>query len=168
MPKLDNTTARVVNKAEGSAFTLLDEDMYLLRLTKVVVSSKPDRNGNTYWIWSWEAEKGQTSGDKFKGKSVRCNTGFTEDQAWFPKSIFDAFGVKPNVDTDTLLGKSVCAVATQREIGAGPRKGQLTNDLSNFAPASAIDEASDSLDDEFADETTPDADGTSEDEDPDF
>lgn len=167
MPKLDTATARVVNKAEGSAFTLLDEDMYLLRLTKVIISTKPDRNGNAYWVWSWEVSKGQTTADKFKGKPARCNTGFTEDQAWFPKSIFDAFGVKPNVDTDTLLGKEACAVATQREIGTGPRKGQLTNDLSSFAPAAAFDGGGDGLDDEFADESTPSADGTSDDE-PDF
>jgi hypothetical protein len=166
MPRLDTATARVVNKAEGSSFTLLDEDLYLLKLTKCVVSTKPDRNGNTYWIWSWEVSRGQTSEDKFKGKSVRCNTGFTEDQAWFPKSIFDAFGVKPNVDTDTLLGKEVVAIASQREIGAGPRKGQLTNDLGSFASASTF-ESGDSTD-EFADDTTDAASGTDDEEDIEF
>jgi hypothetical protein len=167
MPKLDTATARVVNKAEGSAFTLLDEDLYLLRLTKCIVSPKNDRNGNSYWIWSFEVVKGQTSEDKFKGKSARCNSGFTEDQAWFPKSIFDAFGVKPNVDTDTLLGKEVVAIASQREIGAGPRKGQLTNDLSSFAPASTFESGDDGAD-EFADETADVASGTDDEEDIEF
>ena len=51
MPKLDRETAKAVNDAEGSAYTLLDEDKYRLRLDKVVVAPKPDKNGNTFWIW---------------------------------------------------------------------------------------------------------------------
>jgi hypothetical protein len=162
MPKLDQATARVVNKAEGSSFTLVDEDMYLIKLTKVIINPRPDRSGNTRWTWSWDIVAGQTTGDKFKGKPQRCSTGFTEDQAWYPKSIFDAFEVKPNVDTDTLLGKEVCAVITQREITEGSRKGQLTNDLSNFAPASAMTGGTSDAADDLGDDTADDPD------DPDF
>lgn len=163
MPQLDRATAVVVNKAEVSSIALVDEDMYLIRLTKVAVASRPDRNGHMRWNWSWEIVRGQVTGDKFKGKAQRCGTGFTEEQAWFPKSIFEAFGVKPNVNTDTLLGKEVCALITQREIESGSRKGQLANDLSQFAPASAIDGDSAAGLDEFT------SDGADDDtDDPDF
>jgi len=129
MPQLDQKTARQVHNAEGSSFTLIDEDEYVLRLDKVVVSSKPDKNGNPYWIWTFSVVSGQTTGDKFKGKPVRANTGWAEDQQWFGKMFFEAFGVKPNANTDTLLGKEVKGLVGQREIQAGARKGQLTNDV---------------------------------------
>lgn len=166
MPQLDKATALVVHKSDlTGGFTLVDEDLYLIRLTKVAVASRPDKNGNMRWNWSWEIERGQVTGDKFKGKSQRCSTGFTEDQAWYPHSIFEAFGVKSNVNTDTLLGKTVCSLITQREIESGPRKGQITNDLSQFSPASAID--GDSGDDGGMDEFSDDASGAGND-DPDF
>ncbi len=141
MPKLDNATARVVNKAEGTGFTLVDEDQYKVKLEKVIVSPKEDKNGNTYWVWSFSIVSGQTTGDKFKGKSLRTNTGLTEGQAWYIKMIFDAFGVKPNVDTDTLLGKEVYAIVGQGEITAGARKGQMRNEMQTFMSLdSAVDD----------------------------
>ena len=167
MPKLDNATARVVNKAEGQAFVLVDEDQYRLKLTGVKISPKQDVNGNTYWIWSFDVVSGQTTGDQFKGKHLRTNTGFTEDQAWYPKMIFDAYGVKPNVDTDTLLGKELYAIVGQSEVQKGPRKGQLRNDITSFM---SLDSMSEDDADEF-DEDQKDAAGTGsadEDDDPDF
>ena len=168
MPKLDNATARTVNKAEGSAFVLVDEDQYRVKLTKVIVSPKPDTNGNTYWIWSFDIVSGQTTGDKFKGKPLRTNTGFTENQAWYPKMIFEAFGVKPNVDTDELLGKEVLAIVGQAEVQKGARKGQLRNEMQTFM---SLDSATDDNWDDDATEdskTDADADTDADDDEPDF
>lgn len=137
MPKLDNETARAVNKAEGSATTLVDEDEYVLKLDKVVVSPKPDTNGNQYWVWTFTIQSGEITKDKFKGKSQRTQTGWAENQHWFAKMVFDAFGVKPNVDTDTILGHEVKALIGQREIQKGSRKGQLANDIQQLMPLDA-------------------------------
>ena len=159
----------MVNKAEGGARVLVDEDQYRLKLTKVIVSPKPDRNGNSYWVWSWDIVSGQTTGDKFKGKSIRCNTGFTEDQAFFPKMIFDAFGAKPNADTDTLLGNEVLAIVGQREITTGPRKGQITNDITTVMSLdSASEDDDDWSDDGKSADTKASAGSTDDDDDPDF
>jgi len=166
MPKLDNATARVVNKAEGTGFTLVDEDQYKVKLEKVTVSPKPDKNGNTYWIWGWSIVSGQTTGDKFKGKSLRTNTGLTESQAWYIKMIFDAFGVKPNVDTDTLLGKEVYSIVGQGEITAGARKGQMRNEMQTFM---SLDSATDdNWDDDPEDAAKEVAGAPADDDEPDF
>lgn len=137
MPKLDTNTAKAVHKAEGSAFTLLEEDQYTLKLDKVEVAAKPDKNGNAYWWWHFSVVSGQTTGDKFKGKGIRTSTGFSEDQLWFAKMVFEAFEAKPNVDTDTLLGKEVVGLVGQREIQAGARKGQLSNDITTLMSVEA-------------------------------
>lgn len=138
MPKLDTKTAKEVYAAESTGgFVLLDEDEYILKLDKVIVSPKPDTNNNVYWIWTFSVESGQLTGDKFKGKTIRCNTGFAENQQWFAKMVFEAFEVKPNVDTDTLLGKTVKAVVTQREQQAGKNKGKMTHDIATLLPVTA-------------------------------
>jgi hypothetical protein len=169
MPKLDNTTAKKVNQAEGSGFTLVDEDQYRIKLDKVIVSPKPDVNGNTYWIWTFSIVSGQTTGDKFKGKSLRTNTGFTENQAWYPKMIFDAFGVKPNVDTDTLLGQEVLAIVGQAEVQKGARKGQMRNEIQTFM--SLDSETDDDWDDDEPSTDAKDSKGSADDDsddEPDF
>lgn len=137
MPKLDTKTARQVANAEGSSFTLLDEDEYVLKLDSVKVSEKPDRNGNAYWIWSFTVQSGQVTGDKFKGKTMRSNTGLAENQLWFLKMFFEAFEAKPNVNTDDLVGKEVKAIVGQSEIQSGARKGQLRNDINTMLPVTA-------------------------------
>ena len=146
MPKLDTATAKAVAKAEGSGSALLDEDEYVLKLDKVVVSPKPDKNGNGYWIWTFSVQSGQLTGDKFKGKTLRANTGFGENQAWFLKMFFEAFEVKPNVDTDTILGKEVKGIVGQREIQQGARKGQMASDLQTLLPVGSDPDGDDSDD----------------------
>ncbi len=136
MPKLDRATALAVNKAESGGGTLLDEDEYLLKLLSVKVSPKPDRNGSHYWIWEFEVVSGAESKDKFKGKKTRSNTGLADNQHWFLKMFFEAFEVKPNVDTDTLVGKEVKGLISQHVITSGTRKGQLSNDINSLFPAS--------------------------------
>ncbi|HUN38451.1 MAG TPA: hypothetical protein VMU95_41200 [Trebonia sp.] len=152
MPKLDAATAKAVAKAEGSGSALLDEDEYVLKLDKVVVSPKPDVNGNGYWIWTFSVVSGQLTGDKFKGKTIRANTGFAENQAWFLKMFFEAFEVKPNVDTDILLGKEVKGIVGQREIQKGARKGQMASDLQTLLPVGSNSDGEDDDSDDDADD----------------
>jgi hypothetical protein len=160
MPKLDNATAKKVHNAEGGSRSLLDEDQYRLKLEKVIVSPRQDKNGDTYWTWTFAVVSGQGSGDKFKGSSTRTNTWFTDDRAWYPRQIFDAFGVKPNVDTDTLLGQELLAIIVQSEITSGQRKGQLGNDITAFMSLDA------GTDDDWDDgDDKPAATGTDSDED---
>src|SRR5215831_11445442 len=104
MPKLDTTTARAVNSAESNASALLEEDEYVLKLDKCEVAPRPDKNGDSAWIWTFTVQSGQVTGDKFKGKSLRQRTGLADNQLWYLKMFFEAFEVKPNVNTDTLLG----------------------------------------------------------------
>jgi hypothetical protein len=146
MPKLDIKTAKRVNAAEtGGGFTLLDEDEYVLELAEVKEAAKPNRNGDHGWIWSFKVVTGQSTGTKFAGKQCRLNTWFGEDSDWFTKMVFEAFEVKPNVDTDTLVGKQIKGVITQREQTVGRNKGKMTHDVSTVFPVSqsADDDADD-------------------------
>lgn len=165
MPKLDNATARRVNKAEGGGSAVLDEDRYRLKLEKVAVSPKPDKNGDTYWNWTFSVVSGQTTGDKFKGKSTRTNTWFTEERAWFPRMIFDAFEVKPNIDTDEILGREVYAIITQSEITSGQRKGQMGNDITTFE---SVNKPADDDWDDDDDAAETKADDAADDDEPEF
>lgn len=155
MPKLDNTVAKKVNSAEGGA-ALLDEDEYVLKLDKVVVSPKPDKNGNSYWIWTFSVQSGQLTGDKFKGKTQQARTFWSDESMWFGKMFFDAFGVKPNVDTDTLLGSEVKGIIGHREIQAGQRKGQMASDIQTLLPLTASTDDDDWADDDKDKDEEPD------------
>lgn len=166
MPKLDTATAKLVHKSEGSATSLVDEDQYRLKLEKVIVSPKVDTNGNTYWIWTFSIVSGQTTGEKFATKSLRTNTGFTENQAWYPNMLFSAFGVKPNVDTDTLLGKELLAIVSQGEITGGSRKGQIRNNIDTFMSLDSATDDDDWDDDEKKDDKAKAA--AADDDEPDF
>jgi hypothetical protein len=146
MPKLDRATAIMVNKADTSGRALLPEGEYLAKLVKCTVSSKNDRNGNKYWVWEFEVVE---EGD-FKGSKLSVNTGLAENQHWFMKLVFEAFGAKPNVDTDTLLGHEVTLVVDQHEISGGARKGKLANGIVSLMPPGQS--AADGEDDPFGEE----------------
>jgi hypothetical protein len=159
VPKLDNATAKRVHAAEtGGGFTLLDEDEYILKLKEVKAATKPNRNGDPGWIWQFEVVSGQATEDKFAGKGIRTNTWFGVDSDWFTKTIFEAFEVKPNVHTDTLIGKTVKAVVTQREQTQGTRKGQLTNDIGSIISINAKTEEADEWGDDSSGGSTDDPD----------
>lgn len=146
MPTLDKATAIAVNKAESGGGALIPEGEYLAKLTKCVVAAKKDKNGNPYWVWSFEV----TEDGEYKGSKLSVNTGLAENQHWFMKMMFDAFGAKPNVNTDTLVGKEITIVVDQAEITGGARKGQLRNNIvSMMAPGSS---AADEEDDPFAED----------------
>jgi len=147
--------AKKVHSAESNRSDLVPEGMYVLELTGVTVSQRPDRNGNNYWIWAFKVADGD-----HKGAKLRNNTGFADDQLWSVKAMFDAFEVKPNVNTDDLIGKQIRASVDQHEITSGARKGQLANGIVDVMPAGS---GADDGDDWDAD----DKDGDDKDE-PDF
>ena len=154
MPKLTNAQAKRVHAADTSGRALIPAGEYLATLKECVVSAKKDKNGNSYWIWTFELDDGE-----FKGTKMRTNTGLAENQDFWMKTVFDAFEAKPNVDTDTLIGKQVTLVIDQAEIGGGPRKGQLRNDVTSLFPVGQGDGAED---DPFAE------DGDGDEDEPDF
>lgn len=136
MPKLANTKARSVSKQEATgAQKLLPPGEYVGKLIEVKVSTKPDKNGNHYWIWFFEI----VSEDEYNGSKLRTNTGLAENQEWALKRMFDAFGVKPNVDTETLHGQEITLVVDQSEITGGPRKGKVRNEIIDEMAKSAGD-----------------------------
>jgi hypothetical protein len=143
MPKLDRATAVAVNKADTGGQELLPAGEYVATLRECKVSPKKDRNQNSYWIWSFEiTEEGSA-----KGTKLSTNTGLADNQHWWMKIVFDAFEAKPNVDTDTLVGKEVTLVVDQSEITGGPRKGKLRNEITSLMPKGA--QAAEGDDDEF-------------------
>jgi hypothetical protein len=123
--------AKRVAKADRGGAALIDPGEYLGTLKKVVVSAKKDKNGNTYWIWSFELDE-----DVVKGTRLSTNTHFATDgsQDWWIATVFDAFEAKMNTDTDTLVGKKVTLVVDQSEITGGPRKGQIRNEITGLMP----------------------------------
>jgi hypothetical protein len=156
VPKMPTATARRVAKADRGGAALIDPGEYLGTLKAVKISPKKDRNGNTYWIWSFELDD-----DGVKGTRLSTNTHFTDDgnQDWWIATVFDAFEAKMNADTDTLVGKQVTLVVDQSEITGGPRKGQIRNEITGLMPPKS---GGDDGDEDFEDD---DEDGDGE---PDF
>lgn len=150
IPKLDTATAKAIHATEntGGGYTVLEEDTYVLKLTKVTVAPKANVNGDHYWVWTFEVVSGETTGAKFAGKSIRTNTTIAENVYFVMKQMFDAFGVRPNVDTDTLLGKEIQAYASVRIQERGRNKGKETNDLQDFAPVGTKTGGDESWDDD--------------------
>lgn len=158
MPVLDRKKARSVKQAEGGS-KLVDDGEYKLQLKKCVVAPKADKNGNEYWIWTFEITEPDS---KWKGSSHRVNTGMAENQEWFLQMFYDAFEVPYTTNTDDLIGKEVLGTMEQQPIGSGPRKGQLRSNIVSVRPLSAAED--EDVDDEFDEE---DDEEDSEDE-PDF
>jgi hypothetical protein len=153
MPKLDRATAIAVNKADSGGGALIPPGEYLSKMTKCSVSPKKDRNGGTYWIWEFEVQEGE-----HKGTKLKTNTGLADNQHWWMKIVFDAFEAKPNVDTETLIGRDVTLVVEHSEIQGGARKGQIRAEITSLMPPGG---AGGDDDDDF---TEGDGDG----DDPDF
>lgn len=143
MPKLDTKTARRVNKAETGGGPQIPPGQYLATLREVKVSPKKDKNGNEYWIWTFELDEGS-----FKGSKIRTNTGLSENQDFWMKTVFEAFGAKLNVDTDTLYGKQVLLTIDQSEIQAGSRKGQIRSEITTLGPPEEEGDEEDEFDEE--------------------
>jgi len=125
MPKLDKAKAKATGEAE-STFGPLDEGVYLGTLAEVTSGNEGPKG--EYWIWRFEDLINVDTDEKAPG-NLWLNTSLSADAAWKMKEVFDAFGVKPDTDTDTLLGEQVQLAVEQRVIEKGPRKGSLGNDI---------------------------------------
>lgn len=133
MPKLTKQTAKAVDKAEAAGGSyLLPEGRYAARLNSV--NEKPG-NVAPYWVWEF-VDLHDDEGVKRAGKQWN-NTSLSDKSLGFLKSTFEAFGYTADSDTDEMIGEWVVLHLTQEPIGAGPKAGQLRNNvqsLSEFVP----------------------------------
>lgn len=133
MPRLNTKTAKAVDKAEAAGGSyLLPEGRYAARLNSV--TEKPG-NVAPYWVWEF-VDLHDSEGVKRPGKQWN-NTSLSDKSLGFLKATFEAFGYTTDSDTDEMIGEWVVLYLTQEPIGAGPKAGQLRNNvqsLSEFVP----------------------------------
>ena len=128
MPKLTKQTAKAVEKAEAASGSyLLPEGRYAARLNSV--TEKPGRKA-PYWSWEF-VDLHDTDGVKRPGKQWN-NTSLSEASLGFLKATFEAFGYTSDSDTDEMIGEWVVLVLTQAPIGAGPKAGELRNEVQSL------------------------------------
>ena len=131
MPKLNAQKAKAVEETEvneGGGFILLDPGVYELQLREVEV--KTGAKG-PYWAWTFEIPEGEHA----EGKRFWENTSLSEDAEWRLKSMFAAFGVSADTDTDDLIGKRIRANIGQETAQQGKVKGKLVNNIESVLPA---------------------------------
>jgi hypothetical protein len=93
------------------------------------------RPGKVADYWSWRfGELVAIEDDKPWPGSLWENTSLSPNAEWKLKEVFDAFGSSTDTDTDTLLGKTVWLVVSQRTIESGARMGQLGNQVERVLP----------------------------------
>lgn len=140
MPKLNAERAKQVEKSEDSGgFSLLEEGTYTFKLKDVTAGET--QKGDPKWVFKWEAqlENGGT-------KAVQEHCALTEASLWKLKSIFKAFGVSTDTDTDDLVGKTVQVDVEHRvQQGAGKYAGTLQHNFT-YQPA-AVQQADPAADD---------------------
>lgn len=127
MPKLAKSLASKAEteKANWGDRSPLEPGFYLCRLRKVDV-----RDGDKAAQWVWEFE------DVASERRVWDSTSLSEKAIGRLGKVFEAFGVPTDTDTDLLCGKLVGLRIGQRTIQSGEKKGQLTNTVESFHPAS--------------------------------
>lgn len=130
MPKLSPENTKAVQKAadEGGGLKVLPIGKYELRLTEV--EAKTSNAGSPMWVWKFEVNEGEHA-----GFSLWEYTVIQENAMWKLAQVFDAFGSSPDVNTDDLIGQTVTVMVDQRVIGAGKRKGELGNEISEYFSA---------------------------------
>lgn len=143
MPKLNSTKAAEVRKAgeEGSKFTLLPIGKYRVRLTDVESTTArpkpPAKEGNPMWVWKFETvefldAEPNDDADLTIGKEQWYRTVIQDNTLWDLDRVFAAFGAEPDTDTDDLVGDEIVVMIDQAVIGAGKRKGQMGNEITDF------------------------------------
>lgn len=145
MPKLGKKMAAATAEAEGLNTELVPEGIYTVEL-KSVETKEGRESKKPYWLWTFEVPE---DADEHPGKRFWLNTSLSENALWKLNEVFTAFGVEPDTDTDTLVGEKVRIVVSQRPIGAGPKMGEITNQVENVLPEDeADDESGDDSDDD--------------------
>jgi hypothetical protein len=148
MPKLNKKLAEATEKAEGLNTELVDEGIYVVELKSVETKEGKDSK-KPYWLWTFEVPE---DADEHGGKRFWLNTSLSENALWKLNEVFGAFGVTPDTDTDELVGEKVRLVISQRPIGAGPRMGEVTNQVETVL---VLDEDEDGEDGEDSDGEPP-------------
>lgn len=129
MPKLNKETAKAVGKAEGS-FAVVPDGVYTAKLLKCSVSDKAGASGAHYWKWEFVLD----GNDKYDGSHQFLNTSLSDGALWKMNEVFSAYGVKPDTDTDELIGKSVRLKLSSRTIQGGARQGEQGNQIDKVLP----------------------------------
>lgn len=155
MPKLAKAKAKAVDAAESINTELVEEGIYTVEL-KSVETKTGKESGQPYWLWTFEIP---ADADEHGGKRFWLNTSLQDNALWKLKEVFEAFGETPETDTDTLIGEQVRIVVSARPIGAGPKMGQMSNQVENVL---TLDEGEDGNEPAMA------AAGAGADEDPPF
>lgn len=131
--------AEATEKAEGLNTELVPEGIYTVTLKSVETKEGKDSK-KPYWLWTFEIPDDSEDHEDHTGKRFWLNTSLQENALWKLKEVFGAFGVDADTDTDTLVGEPVRIVVSQRPIGAGPKMGELTNQVENVLPADASED----------------------------
>lgn len=136
MPKLNKAMAKATEAAESLNTELVPEGIYLVEL-KSVETKEGRESKKPYWLWTFEVPD---DAEEHGGKRFWLNTSLSDNALWKLKEVFDAFGVGTDADTDTLVGEQARIVVSQRPIGAGPKQGEITNQIENVLPAEASED----------------------------
>lgn len=142
MPKLNKKLAEATEKAEGLNTELVDEGIYIVELKSVETREGKDSK-KPYWLWTFEVPE---DADEHGSKRFWLNTSLSENALWKLNEVFGAFGVTPDTDTDELVGEKVRLVISQRPIGAGPRMGEVTNQVETVLVLDEDEDAEDGSD----------------------
>jgi hypothetical protein len=124
VPKLPKEKAKSTDEAESN-FEALEEGIYLGTLEEVTTAEGPK---GEYWTWRFSDLIFIETDAKAPG-SLWVNTSLSPEAEWKLKEVFEAFGVKANTDTDTLLGDKAQLAVEQRVIEKGARMGEIGNSV---------------------------------------
>lgn len=127
MPKLGSDQAEKVEKAE-SVGGLIEDGVYEMMLLNV--EEKP---GNEYPYWNWTFQFPEDAPRYPKWRQWE-KTSLSPNAAWRLKAAFEAFGVTPDTDTDTLIGRKVLVHIGSETAQAGAKKGELVNVVKALLP----------------------------------
>lgn len=139
MAKLAKNVAKAAATAD-SGRDLLPEGTYEMRLRNVDTTKVGKSSNQPYWVWEFEiTEDCKIRPDEAEGMNLDkrrqwMNTSLSEAALWKVKEVFDAFGYDTDADTDDMVGDHCLVVVSQRPIGAGPRQGEITNQIENVLP----------------------------------
>lgn len=129
MARLNDEVAAKVEAAESnSGFKLLDDGIYLVRLTEDVTV----KDGQKAPVWSWLFEV--VEGQEGAGRKVYHNTSLSDAAFFKLKETFEAFGVSPATDTEELVGQQIRLNIVQKIAKFGKREGELVNEIKALLP----------------------------------
>ncbi len=130
MPKMTKAKAKQVDNS-NSGFEPIEDGIYFARLVNVGV--KEAANGNPYWQWEYKIEEE----GPYNGRVIWDNTSLSDAALWRLNSVFKAFGVPADTDTDDMLGLGCELSIEQKVIEQGTRAGEIGNNVSRVLPAPA-------------------------------